>query len=59
MLIGYESTINAYRDRTAASAPYVLRRKKCPCGKEATVKQLNQYGKCVMCIRAAAAKGIA
>jgi hypothetical protein len=55
-VIGYTSTIAAFRDRTAAgSAPIVLRRKKCACGKEVTAKQLVQYGKCVICVRAAAA----
>lgn len=55
MLIGYTTTIDKFRERTAASPPYVLRRQKCACGKEATAKQLTQYGKCVRCVAAAAA----
>lgn len=43
-----------YRERTAASPPVTLRRKKCACGKVVTVKQLVQYGACVTCVRVAA-----
>ena len=55
MIIGYQSTIAAFRDRTAASsAPIVLRRKKCECGKVVTAKQLAQYGQCAPCAARAA-----
>jgi hypothetical protein len=44
-----------YRDRTAASpAPIALVRKRCACGKVVTSKQLQQYGACDSCARAAA-----
>jgi hypothetical protein len=55
MLIGYASTIEKFRERTAASVAYVHRKQKCACGKEAPAKQLTQYGKCVACVRLAAA----
>ena len=57
MLIGYVSTTDRFRDRTATMRPYVRIKKKCSCGKEAHAKQLRQYGKCVTCARNAAAAG--
>lgn len=51
MLVGFGSTNEAFRDRTAAMPPIVLRRKKCACGLESTAKQLHQYGKCVRCVK--------
>ena len=44
-----------YRERTAASAPISLNRKRCACGKVVTAKQLTQYGMCDPCVRTAAA----
>ena len=46
------SSIDLYRERTAASVPVTLRRKRCTCGKVATAKQLKQYGTCATCVRA-------
>lgn len=40
-----------YRERTAASMPISLRRKRCACGKVITAKQLLQYGACENCVR--------
>lgn len=42
-----------YRDRTAAALQISLRRKRCACGKIVTAKQLQQYGACDPCARAA------
>lgn len=53
MIVGYESTIEKFRERTAASAPYVLRRKACVCGKQVTAKQLVQHGRCAACMKVA------
>lgn len=55
MIIGYTSSIDKYRERTAASPPLVLRRKYCPCGKQATARQLAQYKVCVSCEKASKA----
>lgn len=44
-----------YRERTASMTFISLRRKKCACGKVVTSKQLQQYGACDPCVRAAAA----
>jgi len=52
MIIGYTTTIDAYRARTFASPPIVLRKRKCACGKQVNAKQLAQYGACVGCYRA-------
>ena len=43
-----------YRERTAATPPVSLRRRKCACGKVVTAKQLTQYGACTTCARTAA-----
>jgi hypothetical protein len=52
---GNPSSTDLYRDRTAASVPPIsLRRKRCDCGKVVTAKQLQQYGACGSCVRAAA-----
>ena len=51
MLMGYVSTTDKYRERTAAMKPFVRSKQKCACGKEAHAKQLRQYGKCVTCAR--------
>jgi len=42
-----------YRERTAASPPVSLRRRRCTCGKMITAKQLTQYGACATCVRTA------
>jgi hypothetical protein len=44
-----------YRAQTAALVPVTLRRKRCACTKVVTAKQLQQYGACDACVRAAAA----
>lgn len=49
MIIGFTTTIDAYRARTFASPPIVLRKQKCACGKQANAKQLAQYGRCITC----------
>jgi hypothetical protein len=49
------ASIALYRAQTAADVPITLRCKRCACGKVVTAKQLNQYGGCDMCVRAAAA----
>lgn len=54
MIIGYTTTIDAYRARTAASPPLVLRKRKCACGKQVNSVQMNRHGKCVGCMREAA-----
>lgn len=51
MRMGYVSTTDRYRERTAAMRPSVRSKQKCACGKEAPAKQLHQYGKCVVCAR--------
>ncbi len=54
---GNPSSIERFRDATHASGPApVLIPKRCACGKVAFAKQLTQYGKCVACVRAAAAQ---
>lgn len=42
-----------YRERTAATPPVSLRRRRCACGKVITAKQLTQYGACAACARTA------
>jgi len=42
-----------YRERTAATPPVSLRRRRCACGKVVTAKQLTQYGACATCARKA------
>jgi hypothetical protein len=44
------SSTELYRDRTAASTPITLRRKRCACGAVVTAKQLHQYGACARCV---------
>jgi len=39
-----------YRERTAATPPVSLRRRRCACGKVVTAKQLTQYGACITCV---------
>lgn len=39
-----------YRERTAATPPVSLRRRRCGCGKVVTAKQLTQYGACAACV---------
>ena len=52
MIIGYTTTIDAYRARTFASPPIVLRKPKCACGKQVhSVVQMRRYGMCVACQR--------
>lgn len=53
---GFPSRLSSelYRERTAVSVEYSLRRKRCACGKIVTAKQLQQYGACSACVRAAA-----
>lgn len=53
--IAKPSSIELYRDKTAASVPMSLRRKRCACSKVVTAKQLVQYGACAGCVRAAVA----
>ncbi|WP_426106417.1 hypothetical protein [Massilia sp. TSP1-1-2] len=53
MIVGYESSTQKFRERTDASVVFVLRRKKCACGKEVTAKQLTQYSACRTCVAAA------
>jgi len=55
MLIGSANRIAKFREKTNASPPVVLRRRRCKCGLSSTTKQLAQYGKCVACVKAAAA----
>jgi len=43
-----------YRERTAATPPVSLRRRRCACGKVVTAKQQTQYGACITCVRTAA-----
>ena len=43
-----------YRERTAATPPVSLRRRRCACGKVVTAKQLTQYGECATCVRTVA-----
>jgi len=59
MSAGFPSRLasDLYRERTAASPPVSLVRKRCACGKVVTAKQLVQYGKCGACVRAAAPVG--
>jgi hypothetical protein len=45
----YQARYRAESDRPAP----VLRRKKCACGATVTAKQLQQFGCCVKCARAA------
>ena len=52
--IANPSSTELYRDRTAASTPLSLRRKRCACGTVVTAKQLVQYGACRRCVQAAA-----
>lgn len=47
-----------YRERTAASPPYSLRRKRCACTKVVTAKQLQQHGACNACLRVASTNDI-
>lgn len=54
-VIGFPSSIAAFRERTNAMPPIVLRPKRCACGKATTAKQLTQHGKCVACARIKAA----
>jgi hypothetical protein len=54
MIIGYTTTIDAYRARTAASRPLVLRKAKCACGKEVNSVQMKRHGQCITCMREAA-----
>jgi len=49
-----------YRERTAATPPVSLRRRRCACGKVVTAKQLTQYSACAACaacVRNAADRG--
>jgi hypothetical protein len=39
-----------YRERTAATPPVSLSRRRCACGKVVTAKQLTQYGACAACV---------
>lgn len=57
MMGGFPSRLSTdlYRERTAASVEFSLRRKRCACNKIVTAKQLRQYGACTTCVRAAAA----
>lgn len=48
------SSIELYREQTAASTPLSLRRKRCSCRTVVTAKQLAQYGACAPCVRLAA-----
>ena len=32
---------------------FSLIRKRCACGKASTVRQLDQYGRCITCVRSA------
>jgi hypothetical protein len=52
---GFPSRLSTelYRERTATSLPYSLRRKRCACTKVVTAKQLQQHGACEACVRAA------
>jgi len=43
--------IEFYRVSTVADVCYVLRRKKCNCGRTVTDKQLAQYCKCEQCLK--------
>ncbi len=45
-----------FRQRTNEMTPITLRRKRCACGKVVTAKQLQQYGKCMPCVRSAPAE---
>ena len=56
-LIGFASTNDKFRERTAAMPPITLRRKRCACGKQVTAKQLEQYGRCASCDKLASAAG--
>ena len=57
MIIGFTPlSTELFRAATAASKPpYVHNRRRCDCGKQITVKQLQQYGVCVSCVRSKAA----
>ena len=48
------ASIELYRANTHASAPIVLRRKRCACGRVVTAKQLAQQDGCDACARAKA-----
>jgi hypothetical protein len=51
LLVGYTTSIDVFRARTATMRPTVLRKKTCRCGLAANAKQLAQYGRCVRCVR--------
>lgn len=51
LLVGYTSTIEAFRARTATMRPIVLRKRKCGCGLAANAKQLVQHGRCIRCVK--------
>jgi hypothetical protein len=57
---GFPSRLSTelYRERTAASQPYSLRRKRCACTNVVTAKQLQQHGACDACVRAASTSDI-
>lgn len=51
LIVGYTTTLDAFRARTATMRPFVLKKKKCGCGLAANAKQLAQHRRCIRCVR--------